>query len=306
MHAPVAIIDMGTNTFHLMIARKAGTRFEVIHRDREAVKIGKGGINNGQITEEGLNRALSALRKFKTAITEHQVATTLAFGTSALRNAANRQLVCDEIKKATDIDVRIISGNEEAELIYKGVRAAVAWQGRALIIDIGGGSVEFIIADHDQIYWKRSLEIGGQRLLELFHRHDPILPEEIHALDNYLLEQLEVVFTQLAELKPTTLVGSSGTFDTLSEMYCAEKGIPYHEEDGETPLTFESFQQTYQQLITRDRAQRMALPGMIELRVDMIVVAVELIRVLLEKYSFEEIRISTYSLKEGALAELAN
>lgn len=306
MNSPVAIIDMGTNTFHLMIARKTGTRFEIIYRDREAVKIGKGGINNGHITEEGLNRALAALRKFKTTIDEHQVQATLAFGTSALRNAANRQHVCDEIKKATDIDVRIISGNEEAELIYKGVRAAVAWQGRALIIDIGGGSVEFIIADHEKVFWKVSLEIGGQRLLELFHRHDPILPEEINALDNYLLEQLKVVFTKLAEFKPTTLVGSSGTFDTLSEMYCAEKGIPYHEEDGETPLTFESFHNTYQQLITKDRAQRMALPGMIELRVDMIVVAVELIRVLLEKYSFGEIRVSTYSLKEGALAELAN
>lgn len=306
MNSPVAIIDMGTNTFHLMIARKTGTRFEIIYRDREAVKIGKGGINNGHITEEGLNRALTALRKFKLTIDEHQVQATLAFGTSALRNAANRQYVCDEIKKATDIDVRIISGNEEAELIYKGVRAAVAWQGRALIIDIGGGSVEFIIADHEKVFWKASLEIGGQRLLELFHRHDPILPEEINALDNYLLEQLKLVFTKLAEFKPTTLVGSSGTFDTLSEMYCAEKGIPYHEEDGETPLTFESFHNTYQQLITKDRAQRMALPGMIELRVDMIVVAVELIRVLLEKYSFEEIRVSTYSLKEGALAELAN
>lgn len=306
MNSPVAIIDMGTNTFHLMIARKTGTRFEIIYRDREAVKIGKGGINNGHITEEGLNRALTALRKFKLTIDEYQVQATLAFGTSALRNAANRQHVCDEIKKATGIDVRIISGNEEAELIYKGVRAAVAWQGRALIIDIGGGSVEFIIADHEKVFWKVSLEIGGQRLLEMFHRHDPILPEEIDALDNYLLEQLKLVFTKLAEFKPTTLVGSSGTFDTLSEMYCAEKGIPYHEEDGETPLTFESFHNTYQQLITKDRAQRMALPGMIELRVDMIVVAVELIRVLLEKYSFEEIRVSTYSLKEGALAELAN
>jgi exopolyphosphatase/guanosine-5'-triphosphate,3'-diphosphate pyrophosphatase len=306
MEKKLAIIDLGTNTFHLLIAENVQGKYEIIHRERSAVKIGVGGINHDVIHEEGIVRAVEALRNFKNVIDQHDVSKVFAFGTSALRNAQNTNDVIARIKQTCDIVVTIISGNEEAEFIYKGIRSALdLGDCPSLIVDIGGGSVEFIIANKHEISWKRSFEIGGQRLLEKFQKHDPMTENEIKDLNNYFDSSLTELFQVLQKFQPTSLVGSSGTFDTLSEIYCAHQSISYRETDSETPLTLQSFYSTYQELITKDRAQRLQIPGMIDLRVDMIVVACCLIRYLLEKHTFNNIRVSTYSLKEGVLAHLS-
>ena len=302
MNKRMAVIDMGTNTFHLLIADCHPGGFRVQVRERVAVKIGAGGINHQRITPEATERALQALQSFKTTIDRWRPAQTLAFGTSALRNARNGNEVVQLIERQTGIATRIISGQEEADLIYKGVAAAVPWgNAPALVVDIGGGSVEFIIGTQHQVYWRTSLEIGGQRLLEMFQQHDPILPEEVRALKAYVAEPLQPVLAQLKKFQPALLVGSSGTFDTLSEIYCHQQQLTYDAEAGETPFARNAFLPIHQQLLQRDRAGRMAIPGMIELRVDMIVVACCLIDFLLERHPFEQLRVSTWSLKEGVL-----
>lgn len=302
----IAIIDMGTNTFHLLIAEGGQDGYNIIYRDRLAVKIGMGGINNGIITEDGVHRALLAMQSFKNVIDNHQTETTYAFGTSALRNAINGQEVAARIKAITGIEVNIISGEQEAHYIYLGVRAALGLgHEKNLIIDIGGGSVEFIIADHDTVFWKRSFEIGAQRLLEKYQKHDPILPDEIEMLEEHFENSLTSLFEKLTQYQPTILVGSSGTFDTLSDIFCIQHDIHKSSEEIETPLSLEGFYEIYRELLVKDREQRMQIPGMIEMRVDMIVVACCLVKFLLEKHTFNRIRVSTYSLKEGVLAYLS-
>jgi exopolyphosphatase/guanosine-5'-triphosphate,3'-diphosphate pyrophosphatase len=297
----IAIVDMGTNTFHLLIARVNG-KPDVIIRDREAVKIGKGGINNGAINAAGARRALMAMMRFRKIIDRHHVDEIVAYGTSALRNAVNNQDIVDGIRAATGITTTIIDGNEEAELIYKGVTLAIdTGTVPALFVDIGGGSVEFIIGNKSEIFWKQSVEVGGQRLLEMFHHTEPIRVDEIHALEKYLDVQLTQVFDAIAMYKPATMIGVSGTFDTLSEIHCQKKGIPYNETDPETDISIVEVPSIIEEIISKDRKGRMEIPGMIEMRVEMIVVACCLLRVILNKHSFHQMRVSTYSLKEGAL-----
>jgi exopolyphosphatase / guanosine-5'-triphosphate,3'-diphosphate pyrophosphatase len=265
-----------------------------------------GGINDGIITESAFQRALLAMQSFKNTIDEHQVMMSYAFGTSALRNARNGQEMADRIKTVTGIGVNIISGEQEAHYIYLGVRAALGLgDDKNLIVDIGGGSVEFIIADHDQVFWKQSFEIGAQRLLENFQKHDPILAEEIVKLETYLDKSLQLLWEALSQYNPQIMVGSSGTFDTLSDIFCITHHIHKSQEEIETPLTLEGFYDIHREILLKNRAQRMEIPGMIEMRVDMIVVACCLIRFLLEKHTFNRIRVSTYSLKEGVLAHLS-
>jgi exopolyphosphatase/guanosine-5'-triphosphate,3'-diphosphate pyrophosphatase len=301
----IAIIDMGTNTFHLLIAEAGEEGYNITWRERLAVKIGMGGINQGIITPEGLQRALVAMQSFKNTIEREHVKNVYAFGTSALRNAKNNQEVANEIKAITGIEINIISGDQEAEFIYQGVKAALGLErDQSLIIDIGGGSVEFIIANNDHIFWKESFEIGAQRLLERFQKHDPIIPEEINALDKYFEEVLAPLFDAIKTHHPTVMVGSSGTFDTLSDIFCIQHDIHKTSEEIETPLTIDGFYEIYHELLVKDREQRMQIPGMLEMRVDMIVVACCLIKFLLEKHRFERIRVSTYSLKEGVLTSL--
>jgi exopolyphosphatase/guanosine-5'-triphosphate,3'-diphosphate pyrophosphatase len=305
MNSKIAIIDMGTNTFHLLIAEADERGYHIISRDRLAVKIGMGGINQGIITEEGMHRALLAMQSFKNTMEQSGITKVFAFGTSALRNARNGDEVVRKIKELTDIDVNIISGDKEAEYIYMGVKAALHMEHeKSLIIDIGGGSVEFIIGDNDQIFWKRSLEIGAQRLLEKFHKSDQITSDEIEALNVYFEEVLVPVFDALKIYQPGVLIGSSGTFDTLSDIFCITHDIHKSPEEIETPLSIPGFYEIYRELIQKNRAERMNMPGMIEMRVDMIVVASCLIRYLLEHHAFKRIRVSTYSLKEGVFASM--
>lgn len=301
----IAIIDLGTNTFHLLIAEKKDGAYSIIHRDRKAVKIGKGGINQNRITEEAMLRSLDAMRSFTQTITTYDVPRVFAFGTSALRNAVNKQEVLSRIKTETGIEVRIISGEEEAQYIYYGVRWALnLGSEKALIMDIGGGSVEFIIANGRQVFWKESLEIGAQRLLEKFQQHDPITSEEVRALTRYFEAQLPPVHHALQHYRPATLVGSSGTFDTLSDIYCAQQKMITETDAAETPLTIEAFHNICNELLTKNRQERLAIPGMMEMRVDMIVVACCLIRYVLQLHPFSRIRVSSYSLKEGVLSTI--
>lgn len=298
----IAIIDLGTNTFNLLIAEKRMGRFVTLHQERIAARMGVGGINDGFITSEAIERVLSALKKFKLTIENWQATQVIAFGTSALRSAKNGGELTKKILIETGITVRIISGEEEAELIYLGVRTAVALGvSKSLIVDIGGGSVEFIIANADEMFWKKSVEIGGQRLIEKFQHHDPILPEERAQINEYLEVQLTPLLSELKKHLPETLVGSSGSFDTLSEIYCHKQGLPFPKEP-ETPLTIAGFETIFDELLYKPRRERLAIPGMIEMRVDMIVVACCLIQFLLKRHSFKSIRVSAYSLKEGVLA----
>lgn len=307
MNQKLAVIDLGTNTFHLMIAEHNGSSNRIIYREKVAVKLGKSGINQDIIQEDAIHRAILTLQEFKTKMDREGVVSVSAFGTSALRNAKNSHAVAEKIKAATGIDITIISGDEEAEMIYRGVKSALELgTATSLIMDIGAGSVEFILANGTKTLWKQSLEIGAQRILELYKIHDPITPEEIHQLDQFFESHLAEVHQAIVSFPPATLVGSSGTFDTLSDLYCAENNIQKDEHESETPLTTEYFHTVYHRIIKMNRAQRMGMMGMIELRVDLIVVGCCMVRYILEKYKIKNIRVSSYSLKEGALAMLSN
>ncbi|SNT12821.1 exopolyphosphatase / guanosine-5'-triphosphate,3'-diphosphate pyrophosphatase [Ekhidna lutea] len=298
----VAVIDLGTNTFHLLIARVDRDSHEMLHRERKAVKIGEKGINKGEITKEAWGRALKALHEFKEMIDANDIDQVFATATSAIRNANNGQALVDEIKSQTGIEIEVISGMREAELIHHGASKALDFgEEKNLIMDIGGGSIEFIIADNQKAHWMQSFEVGGQRLVEMFHKTDPISTDEIEKLNAFFDKELQPLVEACKEFRPTTLIGCSGTFDTLSDIYCEENDIERQSDATEYPFGKNVFKKIYEDLITKNREQRLAIPGMIEMRVDMIVVACVLIDHIVEKIALTNIRISAYALKEGIL-----
>ena len=295
-----AVIDLGTNTFHLMIFEGKN----ILFKTSIASKIGQGGINQGIITEEGIQRALNVLNIFKQKLMEFEVNTenVFAFGTSAIRNAKNQSELLERVKKETDINITVIDGDKEAELIYKGVSQAVKVDKNALIVDIGGGSVEFILCNPDKILWKRSFEIGGQRLMERFMKKDKISHTEMSRLDEYLRQELLPLTNAVHQYQPEVLIGSSGSFDTLNDMlYWKNTGsfAPTDIVGFDYPIS--EFWKAFEQLAFANHEERMQIGGMIPLRVDMIVVAVCLIKFVLQTYNIQEIKISNYALKEGAI-----
>lgn len=303
----IAIIDLGTNTFHLLLVEITNGEERIIHKEKIAVKLGEGGISENSIGKEAEERAIKAMLYFKEVIEKEQVSQIIATATSAMRNAGNGDAVMQRIYDVTNISVQLISGIDEAKYIYKGVKKAVEFSTEpALIMDIGGGSVEFILCNHKEVFYMQSFEIGAQRLLDKFHKHDPISPKDISKLDDFLRNELAELKMKLDIYQPHHLIGSSGTFDTLIEINYEEQGL----EKADVPsysLSLEDFDRIFHEVIHKNRAERMDIPGMIEMRVDMIVVAVCLIEFLLQNNDFQDVKVSSYGLKEGLLdAVLSN
>ncbi|MBX2951742.1 MAG: phosphatase [Leadbetterella sp.] len=299
-----AIVDLGTNTFHILIFDKD----RVIFKESLAAKMGMGGINRGEITPEATERSIRVLKIFREKLDQYQVPDerVFAFGTSALRSAGNREEVLERILAETGIAVKVIDGTEEASLIYEGVKKAVKVEETVLIVDIGGGSVEFIICNPEKVLWMQSFEIGGQRLLERFMKKDPLPPSETGRMEAYFREVLLPLTNAVHQYRPTVMVGSSGSFDTLNDMYYWRTTGHFPPEDVagfEYPM--DEFGRAYEQLVFSTREERMQIPGMKELRVDMIVVAMVLIKFLLQTLEIKKIKISNYALKEGAMGRVS-
>ena len=300
-----AVIDMGTNTFHLLLVELHENSFKTIYKEKIAVRLGQGGISKKIIASDALKRAYHTLEHFKNLIKGEEVHDTYAFATSAVRNAENGADFVAEIKKRFNISVNVIDGTEEAHMIYEGIRFSGSLDDNtSLMMDIGGGSVEFIIGNKTDAFWKQSFEIGGQRMLDLFHYHDPILPQESEKLNVYLDEKLQDLIHAIQHYNPTQLVGASGTFDTLSDIYFSELMLKKTKSQKVFHLPTFEFDKIAEKLTTLDKEARLGIPGMIPMRVDMIVVASLLISYILKYVPAIELVCSNYALKEGAIAQL--
>jgi exopolyphosphatase/guanosine-5'-triphosphate,3'-diphosphate pyrophosphatase len=292
-----AVIDLGTNTFNLLIANRLSR--EVIYKEKQAVQLGKGGISKGIIAEEAIERAINSLLSYKAKIEAYKVADITVTGTSAIRNAKNQTDFVQTILDKTGFKIKVLSGDEEASRIYDGVSHFLNFGKEAeLIIDIGGGSVEFIIANDQEVLWMRSLEIGGQRLMDQFHNNDPIDQGDIEKLNSFLKSQLEEVIQKSYKHNVKKLIGSAGSFDTLQDMLLKSG---YDKQPDNSILPIDYFHSICADLTSKKREERLKIPGMIAMRVDMIVVASLLIKLLVEELELNQIRVSSFALKEGVL-----
>lgn len=303
----VAVMDLGTNTFHLLIAEPhTHTFFTEIRHEYVGVKLGEGGINEGTIKPEAYDRGMNTLLHFGQLIAEYGAQSVKAIATSAMRSASNGQQFMNEVKQRTGITIETISGDLEAGYIFKGVKASGCLQAhKSLIVDIGGGSVEFILCDDENIYYKQSFEIGAARLMAKFHKTDPIAYSDIEALNEYLDEKLVPLFEALSGHDVKNIIGSSGAFETFAELVERDKGhnfdlkqtIIYHFNNGDLLHVLNMMTQS-------THNERAATKGIIPVRIDMIVVASLLTRYLMNRLQINDVTMTAYSLKEGVLAEL--
>ena len=305
----IAVIDLGTNTFNLLIAEiNPDKSYTNLYQTKLSVKLGEGGIDKGFIAPASFQRGINALKIYKETISNYNVEKVFAFATSAIRTATNGIEFTEKVKQETGFEVEIITGDKEAELIYYGVCEAVnLGEELSLIIDIGGGSTEFIIANKDKIFWKQSFLLGASRLLEKFKPSDPITDIEIHQLKDYLNSQLQPLYEAVKLFPITELIGSSGSFDSLAEMIAHRFYTPEILTD-KTEYTFNlnDYKVIYENVIKSNKEQRTKMKGLIEMRIDMIVISTIIVQFILTSFNIKKMRLSTYSLKEGTLSEIIN
>ena len=297
-----AVLDLGTNTFHLLIAESDGAGgWRMLAKQKIYVKLAEEGIQ--RIGNAAFERGLDALRRFRTEMDAAGLAPdrVRAFGTAALRTAENAPEFLDLAEAIIGIRPESIPGDREAGLIHKGVCQAVPFpDNRVLIMDIGGGSVEFIIADRKQVYWQKSFPVGVAVLWRAWHKHDPIMPEEIVQVETFLETALADLWQALAQYPCPTLVGASGTFDVI-DLFLLD---PAAKPDLYGYIPVPDFYPLYEQLIQSTLAERRAMPRLPDERIEMVVVAVVLIRKVLQSAGIREIYTSAYAMKEGMLAEI--
>lgn len=303
----VAVIDMGTNTFNLLVAESNGNnQYQTLHNSKYFVKLGEGGINKRFITPEAWERGLKAIDSHMLTIATLNVDKIFAFATSATRDAENGASFVEEIFKKHDLKVDIIKGEQEALLIYQGVRQAVDLGNQInLILDIGGGSNEAILCNAKEAFWMYSFNLGVQRLLNQFKPNDPITTTEISKIEQFLDTELQRLIEASTNYPPTRLIGSSGSFDTYRSLLAHSGAIPLSKLSS-MEIPTESYFQLHQQLLGSTREERLAMPGMEPIRVDFIVLASIFTNFIVNRLGIKSIYQSNYALKEGALWEIFN
>lgn len=299
----VGIVDLGTNTFNILIAENFENKpLKVLLSTTASVMLGSDGLNKGFISEKAFTRAYAVLGDFSKLLRDFKCDKVSAFGTSAIRSASNADDFINKVANDFNIRIEPISGDMEAEFIYYGVKQAVNFtHENYLILDIGGGSNEFIIANKNKLLWKHSFPLGGARLLEKFKPGDPILMKQIESINSYLDTELQLLKDALAEFPITKLVGSSGAFDSFSEMLHFEKtDLPSSKDEIVSLISLNDFGDFYEKVIRTSRDDRLMMPGLEPIRVDTIVMASIFTKFTLELSKATEIIQSAYSLKEGA------
>ena len=299
----IAVIDLGTNTCNLLIAEINASEFKIVHQSKHLVRLGDDKIKSNEISAEATARALNSFSLHQKTIREYGVDKVRAIATSAVRSAANQIGFLEKLAEETGWLVKVVSGEKEAELIFKGVLLAVEeCRDPTVILDIGGGSNELILANGKEILWKESRPTGMARVIHQFKISDPIQNNEIKTLKKYFAEEHQYAFLRCKSEQIKTLIGCSGAFDTVADII--DQTNPGEKQRITQEISPEEFYRVYEKLIHSKRKERLNTKGMDMVRIDLIVPAVILIEQLISTVGIQRIIQTDFALREGVLYEL--
>jgi exopolyphosphatase/guanosine-5'-triphosphate,3'-diphosphate pyrophosphatase len=277
--------------------------FEVIDREKEMVRLGAGGLDGKLLTPEAMNAALQALSKFARLAQSHQVDEVLAVATSATREAENGGAFLRAIERKTGIRARLITGTEEARLIHLAAVYGVDTPKPAVVIDIGGGSVEITLGSGREIEFARSFKIGVIRLTERFVDSDPISSRDERKMAKFIGEHVDRYIEHIVEKGYDRVIGTSGTILSLGIVATAiDRGsVPQEVRNLRVPA--KSLRRLRKDCVEMDLEERMHLPGLDPRRADLMVAGAVLLDTLLKRLAAEEITLCDLALREGVLLD---
>jgi len=295
----LAIIDLGTNTFHLLLVESSKCKigFEVLYRERHYVLLAEGGIDT--ISDSSMQRAKSAIDAFQNVLSNYKDIELVIVGTEALRVATNGNLINIYIKEHLSSVLHIISGNREAELIFKGNKLIVSADHTPyLIMDIGGGSTEFILVDDNHIILSNSYPLGVTKIYNAFNDTDPISIQAISSIESHIENQLSDMTEVIKGYNLNCLIGASGSFEVLSEVLTGN--IPQQEL---VNISLADFEKLSMKVISSSIDERRDIKGIPENRIKFIQVAFIMMRKIIDMYAPDQIGVSPFAIKEGLISE---
>ncbi len=308
----IAAIDLGTNSFHLLIveARPDGS-FVPLVREKEMLRLGGDVARDGRISREAARRAIQTLRRFRSLADNAGASQVVACATSAFREAANGLRLAAAIDEETGISVRIIDGQEEAGLIYSAIRSSVLMaRGPVLAFDLGGGSLEVMVGDGSDLWWATSLPLGVARLSAELVRNDPPSGGDRRRLRRRLVELLGPVAADFATRYcaappegPALAVGSGGTFCDLARMLAYRRTGTMPVSVNQLTFSRHEFLELHQQLFESTAAERRRLPGLEPRRAELVPAGSMVLATAMELFGFDQFTVSEWALREGIVLD---
>ncbi len=298
----LAAVDIGTNSFHLVIveADTATGKFKILGREKENVRLGTGSTDMKYLSEEAMQRGIETLKRFK-SLADSAEAPLRAIATSAVREAKNQNEFIKRVKEATGIKIEVASGVEEARYIYLGVLQALpVFNKRILLIDIGGGSTEFLIGERRDITYDNSLKLGAMRITQRFFGDKEIDSKQVKECRKYIKGTMNTITRALKRYPFETVIGSSGTINNIAGIIKAKRG-----ESDEAPInnftfTKDELKDVIEELLdAKTIKQRAKIPGLDPARADIIVGGVLIVEQIFKELDIKELTVSEYALREG-------
>jgi exopolyphosphatase / guanosine-5'-triphosphate,3'-diphosphate pyrophosphatase len=307
----IAALDVGSNSFHLIVVQvTTGGHFEVLDRSKEMVRLGESSLRTGIIPPEVFRRGLDALVSLRRIADRHQPDALIAVATSAVREAQNGGEFVRAARDEVGLDIQVVRGQEEARLIYLGARGTLDLDGRrTMLLDLGGGSLEIILADGRECYFTDSVKLGVIRLAEEWGASDPPTPRELVALRTRVRRALEPVIARVRAMGFDFASVSSGTALALAGLIQRDRGAKGRDDDdhiehgGGPALTAESLAEIEQKLAGLTLNERARLPGLDARRADTILCGAVVLRTALELGGAESAIVCEAALREGIIAD---
>ena len=300
----LAAIDCGTNSIHMIVVRiRPDLSFEVIDREKEMVRLGSGGLGGRALTQEAMAAALQAFSRFRRLAESHQVEEILAAATSAVREAENGGEFLAAVEHETGIKPQVISGTEEARLIHLAAVYGVDVAGAsAVVVDIGGGSVEITHGAGNALRVAKSFKLGVIRLTERFVRTDPLSGRDERKLVRHIDGELTKYLSDITDAGFDRVIGTSGTILSLGTVATAERRRA-SDEIRNLRVPAKQIHRLRKEIVSRSISDRMKLPGLDPRRADLIVSGAVLLDTVLRKLGAEEITLCDLALREGLVLD---
>ncbi len=296
-----AAVDIGTNSFHMVVARGlADGGFEVITTEKEMVRLGQGSGEMKQLAADAIDRGVAALARMAAVAATHDAEIT-AVATSATREAENRQEFIDRALAETGITVEVISGFEEARLIHLGVLQALpVYDKRLLLVDIGGGSTEFLVGQGSTVMMARSMKLGAIRLTERFFADGEVTSKSVKKCREHVASILAPAAHDLGSAPHEVAIGSSGTITAIASMIAAERGDAVKDFNG-VSFSAKELARLIERLVETSPEDRRKIDGLDARRADIIVGGSLLLVEAFEAFDITSMTVSGYALREGVL-----
>jgi exopolyphosphatase/guanosine-5'-triphosphate,3'-diphosphate pyrophosphatase len=297
----LAAVDVGSNSIHMIIAQLDGAGgLTVLWRGREMVGLGRTSFPAHRLSAESMQRAFLTLQRFVAEARRWQCEEIVAVATSAVREAKNGGQFIDRVRRDLGIHIRVVSAREEARLIYLGVRHAMHLGARPhLILDLGGGSVEFIVGDSEKAALLESRKLGAARMTARYVKSDPVEAKELKALIAHYDSEIAPVLQEVQKLKPARMIGTSGAVENLVAM-CATSGDGA---DQPAVLKRSSLEKLLNLLIESKSEDRAAMRGLDDKRRDQILAAALLVQEVFRRLNLDQLELCRSALREGMLVD---